>query len=45
MKARGLFSDVHTEIGQIIVATVNASRIGELVAADRVALRHLIQKG
>jgi isocitrate lyase len=45
MKARGLFNDVHTEIGQIIVATVNASRIGELVAADRVALRHLIQKG
>jgi hypothetical protein len=36
---------VHTEIGQIIVATVEARRIGELLAADRTALRALIQKG
>jgi hypothetical protein len=35
----------YTEIGQIIVAAVNASRITELVAGDREALRNLIQKG
>jgi isocitrate lyase len=45
MKARGLFSDVRAEIGQIIVAVVNASRVAELVSADRAALRTLIQKG
>jgi len=45
MKARGLFSDVHAEIGQIIVAAVNVPRVAELVAADRVALHTLIQKG
>jgi len=45
MKARGLFSDVHAEIGQIIVAAVNVPRVAELVAADHVALRTLIQKG
>jgi isocitrate lyase len=45
LKARGLFSEVHTEIGQIIVATVNARRIGELLAPDRTNLRALIQKG
>jgi isocitrate/methylisocitrate lyase len=44
MKTLGIFNDVHTEIGQIIVAAVNTPRIGELVAADRVALRTLIQK-
>jgi isocitrate lyase len=45
MKARGIFSTVNTEIGQIIVAGVNAARIAELIAADRVALRNLIQEG
>jgi isocitrate lyase len=45
LKALGIFSEVHTEIGQIIVAAVNAPRIAELMAADRVALRTLIQKG
>jgi isocitrate lyase len=45
MKTLGIFNDVHTEIGQIIVAAVNASRIAELVAGDREALRNLIQKG
>jgi isocitrate lyase len=45
LKALGIFSEVHTEIGQIIVATVEARRIGELLAADRTALRALIQKG
>ena len=45
LKELGIFSEVHTEIGQIIVATVEARRIGELLAADRTALRALIQKG
>jgi isocitrate/methylisocitrate lyase len=45
MKARGIFSEVRNEIGQIIVATVNAARIAELVAADRGALQQLICKG
>jgi isocitrate lyase len=45
LQARGIFSEVHTEIGQIIVATVNARRIGELLAADRKDLCALIHKG
>ena len=45
LKELRIFSEVHTEIGQIIVATVEARRIGELLAADRTALRALIQKG
>ena len=44
MKAHGIFSDVHDEVGQIIVADVNAPRIAELLAADRVALGKLIRK-
>jgi isocitrate lyase len=45
MKARGIFSEVNTEIGQIIVASVNGSRIAELLAPDRESLRTLMQKG
>ncbi|MDX1383750.1 MAG: isocitrate lyase ICL2 [Thermoanaerobaculia bacterium] len=44
MKDHGLFSEVHDEVGQIIVATVNHDRIEELLAADREALRSLIRK-
>jgi len=44
MKDHGLFSEVHSEIGHIIVATVNAERIAELLASDRVALGKLIDK-
>ncbi len=44
MKSHGLFSDVQTEVGQIIVADVNHSRIEELLAPDRVALWKLIRK-
>ncbi len=44
MKSHGLFSDVQTEVGQIIVAHVNPSRIEELLAPDRVALWKLIRK-
>jgi hypothetical protein len=44
MKSHGLFSDVQTEVGQIIVANVNHARIEELLSADRVALWKLIRK-
>ena len=35
---------VHQDIGQIIVANVNASRVSELLDPDRQALGHLIAK-
>ncbi len=44
MKHHGIFSDVHSEIGQIIVAMVNAERVAELLEPDRVALTKLIDK-
>jgi len=44
MKNHGIFSDVHSEIGHIIVAEVNKDRIAELLETDRVALTKLIDK-
>ena len=44
MQDHGIFSDVHSEIGQIIVATVNKPRIEELLEDDGVALGKLIDK-
>lgn len=44
MKALGIYSNVNTEVGQIIVASVNARRIAELLAPDRIELRNLIEK-
>ena len=44
MKTHGIFSEVQTEVGQIIVADVNHPRIEELLAPDRVALWKLIRK-
>jgi isocitrate lyase len=44
MKSVGVFSDVHTEIGQIIVAQVSKERVAELLQPDRVALMEIIQK-
>ena len=44
MKEQGLFTDVNTEVGQIIVADVNATRVAELLAPDRAALGRLIRK-
>ncbi|MGE5361354.1 MAG: isocitrate lyase, partial [Bacteroidales bacterium] len=44
MKAQGIFSDVTTEVGQIIVAEVNHVRITELLEPDRVKLGQLIKK-
>ena len=40
----GLFGDVNTEAGLIIVATVNQTRINELLNPDKAALRKLIAK-
>jgi isocitrate lyase len=42
MKARGIFTNVREEVGEIIVADVNAAGIERLLALDRVALRALI---
>ena len=44
MQAHGIFSEVNTEVGQIIVAEVNQPRIEELLAPDRKALLGLIRK-
>ena len=44
MKAHGLFTDVHDEVGQIIVADVNADGVKTLLAADRARLNELIQQ-
>src|ERR1022692_2991050 len=44
MKSVGVFSDVHTEIGQIIVAQVSKERVAELLQPDRVALLEIIRK-
>ncbi len=44
MKAHGIYSEVNTEVGQIIVANVNAARIAELLEPDRAALGQLISK-
>jgi len=42
MRARGLFSSVNDEVGQIIVADVAKERVKELIDADRKALSKLI---
>ncbi|BBY53499.1 isocitrate lyase family protein [Mycobacterium koreense] len=44
MKSHGIFSDVHQEVGEIIVAEVNHQRIAELLASDQAALQQLIKK-
>ncbi|MGV0836371.1 isocitrate lyase ICL2 [Mycolicibacterium thermoresistibile] len=44
MKSHGIFSEVHQDVGEIIVADVNRARIDELLASDREALRRLIRK-
>jgi isocitrate lyase len=44
MQSHGIFVDVNTEVGQIIVANVDRQRIAELLAADREALMKLIRK-
>jgi isocitrate lyase len=44
MKTHGIFSDVHDEIGGIIVADINPARIDELLEEDGMALQRLIEK-
>lgn len=44
MRSHGIFREVNTEVGQIIVADVNHKRIVELLAPDQEALRRLIRK-
>jgi isocitrate lyase len=42
MKSHGLFSDVHDEVGDIIVADVSAENVKTLLAPDRTRLDDLI---
>ncbi|HUP65470.1 MAG TPA: isocitrate lyase ICL2 [Thermoanaerobaculia bacterium] len=44
MKAHGIFKEVNPEVGQIIVAVVNAARVAELLRPGREALWKLIRK-
>ncbi len=44
MRTHGLFSDVHDEVGDIIVADVSAENIKALLAPDRGHLNALIQR-
>jgi len=44
MKSHGIFAEVDTEVGQIIVAHVAPARVVELLAPDREALGKLIRK-
>lgn len=44
MQALGIYSDVNTEVGQIIVAGVNLNRVKELVNPDQPELKKLIAK-
>jgi isocitrate lyase len=44
MKTHGLFSDVHDEIGDIIVADVNAESVKTLLAPDHARLQAVIER-
>jgi isocitrate lyase len=44
MESHGIFSDVTTDVGQIIVANVDLARVAELLLPDRAKLRKLIRK-
>ena len=44
MRSHGIFSEVTTEVGQIIVADINHERISELLTPDQEALGRLIRK-
>jgi isocitrate lyase len=44
MTEMGIFTEVHNEVGQIIVAAVDSKRIKELLAPDRDELLKLIAK-
>jgi isocitrate lyase len=42
MEAMGIFDAVNDEVGEIIVADVNAERVQELLGSDQVELKSLI---
>ena len=44
MKKMGIFNEVNTEIGDIIVATVNTEHVKVLLDAGEVELKKLIAK-
>ena len=44
MMSLGIFSDVHTEIGQIIVAQVSKEGVAKLLETDRIILTEMIRK-
>jgi len=44
MMNMGIFSGVHTEVGQMIVANVNKQVVDELLKPDRTALSEMIRK-
>ncbi|HLN93587.1 MAG TPA: isocitrate lyase/phosphoenolpyruvate mutase family protein, partial [Thermoanaerobaculia bacterium] len=44
MKSHGLFSDVHDEVGHIIVADVSPEGVKALLAPDRASLNALIER-
>jgi isocitrate lyase len=44
MKTHGLFSDVHDEVGDVIVADVSADGVKALLAPDHDRLNALIQR-
>ena len=44
MRTHGLFSDVHDEVGDVIVADVSAEGVRALLAPDRNSLNALIQR-
>jgi isocitrate lyase len=44
MQGLGLYDEIRTEIGEIIVALVNAERVKDLVKPDSVELKKLIEK-
>jgi isocitrate lyase len=44
MKSLGIYSQVNHEVGEIIVADVDAEGVAKLLASDGIALRDLIQK-
>jgi hypothetical protein len=44
MKKLGIYSEVNTEVGDIIVAVVNSKTLKELLNEDKVELKNLIAK-
>ncbi len=44
MRDLGIYGDVTTEVGEIIVAEVSSTRIAELLAPDRIELERLIRR-